>query len=58
MKMDENFEPDVIAETENFAIWRSEEEEGYIYHVDLGGVSLHIQSEEWEEVLTLFKSIA
>lgn len=55
--MDENFETDVIAETENFAIWRSEEDEGYIYHVDLGGVSLHIQSEEWEEVVTLFKSI-
>ena len=55
--MDENFEPDMIAETENFAIWRSEEDEGYVYHMELGGVTLHIQSEEWEELVTLFKSI-
>ncbi|MCA9930913.1 MAG: hypothetical protein KC419_20655 [Anaerolineales bacterium] len=55
--MDENFDPEVISETENFAVWRSEEDEGYIYHLELGGITLHIQSEEWEEVLTLFKSI-
>ncbi|MCA9926709.1 MAG: hypothetical protein KC421_30285 [Anaerolineales bacterium] len=57
MRMDENFDPEVISETENFAVWRSEEDEGYIYHLELGGITLHIQSEEWEEVLTLFKSI-
>ncbi len=57
MKMDENFEPEMIAETENFAIWRSEEDEGFVYHMELGGVTLHIQSEEWEELLILFKSI-
>jgi len=58
MKMDENFEPETISETENFAIWRSEEDEGYIYHLELGGVTLHIQSEEWEELVTLFKGIS
>lgn len=58
MRIDDNFEPEVISETDNFAIWRSEEDEGYIYHLELGGITLHIQSEEWEEVLTLFKSIS
>ncbi|MCP5096701.1 MAG: hypothetical protein GY943_14205 [Chloroflexi bacterium] len=54
----ENFEPDVIAETENFAVWRGEEEdEGYVYHLELGGITLHIKADEWEEVITLFKSI-
>lgn len=56
--MNDELETDVLAETENFAVWRSEEEdEGYIYHVELGGVTLHIRAEDWEEVLTLFKSI-
>ncbi len=55
--IDDNFEPDMIAETENFAVWRSQEEDGYVYHMELGGVTLHIQSEEWEELLILFKSI-
>lgn len=53
----DEFEPEVLAETENFTIWRSEEEEGFVYHVELGGVTLHVSSEDWEEVITLFKSL-
>lgn len=52
------FEPEVVSETENFAIWRSEENEGYIYHLELGGITIHINAEEWDEVVTLFKSIS
>lgn len=57
MNHDDSFEPETIAETENFAVWRSEEEDGFVYHVELGGVTLHVQAEDWEEVVTLFKSI-
>lgn len=57
MENNDNFEPEVITETENFAVWRSREEDGYTYHLELGGITIHIKPEEWEEVVTLFKSI-
>jgi hypothetical protein len=49
---------DVISETENFAIWRSQEGDGFAYHLELGGLTLHLESEEWEELTVLFKSVA
>jgi hypothetical protein len=53
-----DIELDVIAETENFAIWRSQEGDGFAYHLELGGLTLHLESEEWEELTVLFKSVA
>jgi len=47
---------DIIAETENFAVWRSQEGDGFAYHVELGGITLHLESEEWEELAILIKS--
>ncbi len=50
-------EPEVLAETDLFAIWRSVEEgEEYIYHVELGGLTLHMTSEEWQELVSLVRS--
>lgn len=49
---------EVIAETDNFALWRSEEEEGFLYHLELGGITLHLTSEEWQELELLIKSAA
>ena len=57
MENRDEFEPEVISETENFAVWRSEEDNGYMYHLELGGITLHINPEEWQEVVTLFKSV-
>ena len=53
MSKDENLEVDMVAETENFAIWRSPDDEGFIYHVELGSITLHLASDEWEEFLEL-----
>jgi hypothetical protein len=51
-------EVDVIAETDNYFVWRSTDEDGtFLYHVELGGVSLHMISEEWEELITLVKTV-
>lgn len=51
-------ESNVIAETENFIIWLDDrDEEEQQYHVELGGVTLHFYSDEFEELLTLFKSV-
>jgi hypothetical protein len=52
-----DFEPDIIAQTESFGVWRSDEEdEGLIFHVELGGITLHMTSEEWDELLLLVKA--
>ncbi|NCF65035.1 MAG: hypothetical protein GWP61_03620 [Chloroflexi bacterium] len=54
-----SFEPEIITQTDNFGVWRSEdEEEGLLFHVELGGITLHLTSEEWDEVVLLIKSAA
>ncbi|MBE2199158.1 MAG: hypothetical protein IAE79_11140 [Anaerolinea sp.] len=58
MSKEHDHEDDVVSETDNFVIWRSQEEDDVAYHIELGGVSLHLTSEEWEELLVLFKSVA
>lgn len=55
---DSEFDMDMIAETDNFAIWRSEEDDGFLYHVELGSMTLHLAAEEWEEFVVLIKSAA
>ncbi|MGB3714149.1 MAG: hypothetical protein WA996_06940 [Candidatus Promineifilaceae bacterium] len=50
-------ESDILAETENMIVWRSEEEQvGYMYHVEMGGVTLHLMPEEWDEFEILIRS--
>ena len=41
----------VLGETENYAIWVSEEpEDGQaIYHIELNNITLHLFPDEWEE---------
>lgn len=51
-------DPDVLSETDNFGVWRNVEENDTIYHVELGGVTLHFTSEEWEEFTVLIKEAA
>ena len=47
---------ELLSETENLLAWRSKEEQGYLYHLELGHLSLHLMSEEWEELLELILS--
>ncbi|RMG95217.1 MAG: hypothetical protein D6706_12725 [Chloroflexi bacterium] len=58
MNHDEHLEPEILNETDNFGVWRSKEGDDVIYHVELGGVSLHFNSEEWEEFVVLIKGAA
>ena len=45
---------DVLAESENFSLWRAEEPDGEMtYHLELGTVTVHFFREEWEEFLEL-----
>lgn len=49
-------EPEILAETDLFAVWRSVEDgDGFVYHVELGGLTLHLTSEEWEELVSLVR---
>lgn len=49
-------DPEILAETELFAVWRSAEDgDEYIYHIELGGLTLHLTSEEWEEMVALVR---
>lgn len=46
-----------LAETENLIAWRSSEESGYVYHLEIGpSFSLHLMPEEWEELTILIKT--
>ncbi len=49
-------EPDVLAESEQFAVWRNRElDDEFVYHVELGGITLHLSGEEWEELVVLIR---
>lgn len=56
MNHDHDLEPDVLAETETFAVWRNMEEgDLFVYHVELGGLTLHLSDEEWDELVRLIR---
>ncbi len=58
MNENHNDTDDILAETDNFAVWRSMEDDDAVYHIELGGVTLHLTAEEWEEFAVLIKSAA
>ena len=51
----ENIDMEQLSETENFTIFRTRDEDGVIYHVEMGGITLHLVPEEWEEFVILIK---
>ncbi|MEM7801048.1 MAG: hypothetical protein AAF633_17780 [Chloroflexota bacterium] len=52
---DQDVNVEMLAETENFSVLKSIDENGAVYHVELGGVSLHLIPEEWDELVVLIK---
>ena len=59
MNSDNRSEEDdgIIAETESYFVWQSEEEGDLVFHLELGGVTLHMTSEEWDELVELMKAV-
>lgn len=50
---------DTLAETDNYAIWRSQEPDGETtYHVDVDIVTLHFYQEEWDEFVEVIQKVA
>lgn len=57
--MNDPIPTEIIAETDNYVAWVSEEPDGEkSYHVELGSVTLHFFREEWEELLALMEEAA
>ncbi|MGD1994931.1 MAG: hypothetical protein PVI59_17185 [Anaerolineae bacterium] len=49
---------EILAESENFSLWRAEEPDGEMtYHMELGMVTVHLFREEWEEFLELIEEL-
>lgn len=54
--MSEISESDILAETDDLAVWRSQEEDiGYIYHLEFGNLTIHLSPEEWDELVVLVR---
>jgi hypothetical protein len=50
---------ETLAETENLIAWRSSDESGFVYHIELGpSLSLHLMADEWEELIILLQDAA
>ncbi|MBL8130601.1 MAG: hypothetical protein JNL42_01980 [Anaerolineae bacterium] len=50
---------ETLAETENYAAWKSVEPDGeLVYHVEIGSVTLHFFQEEWDELVVLITAAA
>ena len=49
-----DLETQTIAETENYVAWMSDEPDGErVVHLELGPVTLHFFTEEWDELVEL-----
>jgi hypothetical protein len=49
---------DVLAETDNYTAYQVVEQDGEItFHLDMGGVTMHLFREEWEEFLALVDEV-
>jgi hypothetical protein len=51
--MSANDKEQILSETDNLFVWRSLEEEGFVYHLELGSITLHLYPEEWDELVVL-----
>jgi hypothetical protein len=53
-KKDQDFDTEVISETENYLAWRADEPDGEsTYHLELNNLTVHFFAEEWKEFLEL-----
>ena len=57
-KRDQDFDTEVISETENYLAWRADEPDGEsTYHLELNNLTVHFFAEEWEEFLDLMSEL-
>ena len=49
--MDE-LDANLLAETENYMVWTSDVDGELLYHLEMGGATLHLMSDEWDHTVT------
>jgi hypothetical protein len=57
---EEELPHEVLAESENYAVWVTQESDGEVlYHLDLGvdNVTVHFIQEEWDEFVALMRNL-
>ncbi len=48
----------ILAETQNYLVWTAQEPDGETtFNIELGNVTLHFFKEEWDEFLSLIRSL-
>jgi hypothetical protein len=56
--MEEDFQIEPLAESENFMVYTTTDEEGEtVYHIEIYNITLHLNEEEWAEFAELIGSI-
>jgi hypothetical protein len=56
--MSDEIPTEILAETENYSIWLSDEPDGEMtYHIEVSNVTLHFFEEEWGEFLQLVRAL-
>jgi hypothetical protein len=49
---------DILAETEDFSVWRMQDPDGeMIYHVEFGPLTVHLFPEEWDQFVALVRQL-
>ena len=54
---DQNFQSETLAETENYALWISQDEEELTFHLEIGMVTINFLQEDWDEFLELIAKV-
>lgn len=54
----EEREVEILAETQDFSVWRMEEPDGeLVYHLEFGNLTVHFLHEDWEQFLELVSQL-
>lgn len=60
MSAENDMPMEVLAETENFSVWVSQESEGEsTYHLEIGtgNITIHFYPDEWDEFMVLISAL-
>jgi hypothetical protein len=54
---DHNIQTETLSETENYAIWVSEDEGEVMFHLEVGMTTINFLEEDWDEFLQLIAKL-
>jgi len=54
---EQHIQSETLAETENYAIWISEDDDELMFHFEVGMTTINFLKEEWDEFLELMAQL-